>query len=91
MSIKDTLTQIESRMAGMKAEIDVINARMEPIDAEIDALIEQEQAIRARMAEATERLNQARGEPQAYLKLKREYGVLAATRMQLRSALPALE
>lgn len=91
MSIQNTLAQIEQRMAEKKAEIEAIDARMAPVDAEIDRLIDQQQALESQVQEATGRLNAARGDAEAYLKLKKDYGVLAATRMQLRKTAPTLE
>jgi len=91
MSIKDTLTEIEGKMAEKLAQIDEIRARTAPIDAEIGALVEQEQALQVQIREATVRRNAARGDPEAFISLKREYGVLASTRMQLRQASPLLE
>lgn len=92
MSTQDTINRIEQRMASLKGQIAEIDARVAPVDAEIDALIEQEQAIQARIREATARLAEARGLPaDEYLKLKRTFGQLAATRMQLRTTLDLIE
>lgn len=92
MSIAATLEQIERKMAVHKATIDAINERIAPVDAEIDALLEQQQAIGRQIDALVPKLAEARGMPaDQYLALKREYGQLASTRMQLRSMRGALE
>lgn len=72
-------------MAELKAIIDGVDARLAPVDAQIDALLEEQQKVQRAVDLAVLKLNEARGMPPAeYLELKRKYGRLAATRMQLR-------
>jgi chromosome segregation ATPase len=79
------LQEIEAKMAELKAVIDGVDARLVPVDAEIDALLEEQQKLQRAIDIAAEKLAAARGMPPAeYLELKRKYGRLAATRMQLR-------
>lgn len=85
------IAEIEAKMAETKAAIDGIDARIEPVDAEIDALLVQQQELQARINALVPKLDEARGMPALeYLELKRKYGRLAATRMQLRATLKDL-
>lgn len=78
-------------MAEVKAVIDGVNERIAPVDAEIDALLVEQQELQQRIDAAAGKLTAARGMPPLdYLELKRKYGRLAATRMQLRQTLQDL-
>lgn len=90
MSLQAGIEQIERKMAEVKAAIDAGNAAVAPHRAELDALLAEEQALRQRIAAKAAEINAARGDGQAWIDLKKKYGVLAATRMQMRAALKAL-
>lgn len=86
MSAQDTIAKIERRMDSLRVEIDAINARLAPVDAEIDALLAKEQEVQAQIRALLPKLDEARGmPPEQYLKLKRDFGQLAALRMQMRA------
>lgn len=84
-NIDKTIAEIESEMATAKARIDEIAASVAPVQADLDKLVEQEQALRAKIAAKVAERDAVRGDPQEWLALKRRYGVLASTRMQLRA------
>jgi capsule polysaccharide export protein KpsE/RkpR len=89
MSIQNTITEIETQVAGLQALIEETRAKVAPLQAELDVLVAQEQELRQRMALKVTEISAARG-GQSWVDLKRKLGILASTRMQLRAALAAM-
>lgn len=90
-STQAAIREIEAKMAELKVIIDGVNERIAPVDTAIDAIIAQQQELEARAQALLPKLVEARGMPaEEYLELKRKYGRLAATRMQLRETLKDL-
>lgn len=77
-------------MAELHARIEAGNAKRAPIRAELDALIAEQQQLQARVDAKAAELNVAAGDPAEWVELKRAYGMLASTRMQMRAAAKAL-
>lgn len=90
MSLAAGIEQIERKMAELQAQIEAVNAAVAPHRAELDVLLAEEQALKARIAAKVAELNAARGDGQAFLAMKKQLGMLASTRMQMREALKAL-
>jgi hypothetical protein len=89
--MQKAIKELELKMAELKAQIDAIDARIVPVDAEIDALLAEQQVLQQRIDAAAAKLTAARGMPaKEYLALKKRYGELASTRMQMRRAAKAL-
>jgi septal ring factor EnvC (AmiA/AmiB activator) len=84
--MQDAIREVENKMAELKAQIDAVDARLAPLKSQREALA-QEQILLAEQIDAVNRaIESARGDAQAWIDLKKEYGMLAATRMQMRSA-----
>lgn len=90
-STQAAIREIEAKMAELKLVINGVDERVAPVDAAIDTIIAQQQELEARAQALVPKLAEARGMPaDEYLELKRKYGRLAATRMQLRQTLQDL-
>lgn len=88
MNIKGTLEQIEARMATNQATIDATNAKIAPIQAELDAINAEIQVLQAKAFEKAAQIEAIWGPN--WVTFKRNHGILASTRMQLRQALQTL-
>ena len=87
---RKAIEEIEAKMAEVKSQIDAKAAELAPHRSKLDELLAKEQELRGAINLATEALNAARGDVGAWLELKRKFGQLAASRMQLRTVLGAL-
>lgn len=90
MTMKTAIEEIEAKMAEMKATIDAMNVKVDPLREELNALHAEAAEVQVRIDAKAAQLQAARGDGAAWLKLKRDYGMLAATRMQMREAQKAL-
>lgn len=89
--MQHAIEALEVKIAAKRAQFAVIDKNIEPVDAKIDRLLVKQQAIQKEIDDAVGELESARGMPaQEYLDLKREYGMLCATRMQMKAALKSL-
>lgn len=90
MSMKAALVELEAKIAEAGAAIAAHDERIKPGDAAIDALLDEENALKARIVEAVKARDAMRGMPvEDYLALKQRYGRLCATRMQLKATIAA--
>lgn len=87
MSARDTIDDIERKMAECKAQIDAVNEALAPHRAELEELHKQQDGLQKRIDEKVAEIHTARGDPKAWIDLKHRYAVLASTRMQLLDAL----
>lgn len=91
MSMKAALKEIEAKMANLQAKVDAGRAAMRPHRAELDKLLEEQVALQAKIDAKVADTQAARGvSGEDWVALKRELGILAATRMQMRQALKSL-
>lgn len=86
MSINASIEAVEREMAGIKAALDAKNTSLEQLRAELDVLNAAVIEAQAQVDAKVEEINAARGDPQAWIALKKKYGQLASARMQLRQA-----
>jgi len=90
MSMKAALVELEAKIATLGEQIAEHDENIASGDAAIDALLEEENALKARINAAVTARDELRGMPiEDYLALKERYGRLCATRMQLRATIAA--